>query len=210
MPKNLKQVRVTLPELKEDTEKRLSGFAKYLFAGSLRRTRCADKRILAMDAKLNTEYEQNALCQRISALEGVVDRNNGFTAVVAAIADGRTFRNGGSSQPGSGSSHGSTPAEKNSGSSVSQSAGIPTYALFSFMGLDRLFSVLEKKRTPVVNGFSCRKATKKLGTAKSQCSSGKQTRGSFGRFWPTRNRTAAPRRKTSPELQESFCDGVTG
>lgn len=72
LPQRLSHVRAALPQRTEENETRLSGFAKRLFA---------------------TMYEELcALDERISAVEGIGPVT--ATAVVAAISDGSTFRNG--------------------------------------------------------------------------------------------------------------------
>ena len=51
-----------------------------------------DRRIQALEGKIRASFEANALCPKIAEVEGVGPVI--ATAVVAAIADGRAFRNG--------------------------------------------------------------------------------------------------------------------
>jgi transposase len=92
LPQHLSQVRQALPQLIAESEARLSGSAKRLFAELYDELQALDGRILAMDSKLQEAFQQNALCQRIAAVEGVGPVT--ATALVAAIANGSTFRNG--------------------------------------------------------------------------------------------------------------------
>jgi transposase len=92
LPQHLNQVRKALPQLIEEDETRLSGFTKRLFAELYKELHALDQRILALEAELNQVFQQNPLCQRIAAVEGIGPVT--ATAVVAAIANGSTFHNG--------------------------------------------------------------------------------------------------------------------
>ncbi len=92
LPQHLSQVRKAMPQLIDDEEKRLSDFAKRLFATLYDELQALDQRILAMEAEINQAFEQNALCQRIAEVEGIGPVT--ATAVVAAISNGTTFQNG--------------------------------------------------------------------------------------------------------------------
>jgi transposase len=92
LPQHLSHVRKALPQLTEQSETRLSGFAKRLFTTLYEELCALDQRILAIEAELNQAFQQNALCQRISAVEGIGPVT--ATAVVAAISNGSTFHNG--------------------------------------------------------------------------------------------------------------------
>lgn len=92
LPQHLTYVRKALPQLTEDSETRLSGFAKRLFTALYEELCALDQRIVAIEAELKEAFQQNALCQRISAVEGIGPVT--ATAVVAAISNGSTFSNG--------------------------------------------------------------------------------------------------------------------
>jgi transposase len=92
LPQHLSYVRKALPQLTEESETRLSGFAKRLFTALYEELCALDQRIVAIEAELNQAFQQNALCQRISAVEGIGPVT--ATAVVAAISNGSTFSNG--------------------------------------------------------------------------------------------------------------------
>ncbi len=92
LPQHLSQVRQALPQSIEESEPRLSDSAKRLFADLYDELQALEERILAMDSKLQEAFQQDVLCQRIAAVKGVGPAT--ATAVVAAIANGSSFRNG--------------------------------------------------------------------------------------------------------------------
>jgi transposase len=92
MAVHLSTVRQTLPALVESHEQRLTEFAKRRLRGMHEELRALDERLLAVDALLARVHQTNPLCQRIAAVEGIGPVI--ATAVVAAVADGRTFSNG--------------------------------------------------------------------------------------------------------------------
>jgi transposase len=92
LPLHLSHVRKMLPQLTDENETRLSGFAKRLFTTLYEELCALDQRILVIEAELNQAFQQNALCQRIAEVEGIGPVT--ATAVVAAISNGNTFHNG--------------------------------------------------------------------------------------------------------------------
>jgi transposase len=92
LPQNLAQVRQALPILMDDSETRLSSFAKELFASMYEELCALDERITNLETKLKQVFLSNPLCQRISAIEGIGPVT--ATAVIAAISDGSAFHNG--------------------------------------------------------------------------------------------------------------------
>ncbi len=92
LPQHLSHVRKALPQLREESETRLSGFAKRLFTTLYEELCALDQRILVIETELNQAFQQNALCQRVSAVEGIGPVT--VTAVIAAISNGSTFHNG--------------------------------------------------------------------------------------------------------------------
>lgn len=92
LPLHLSQVRLQLPQLIAEEHPQLSPFARELFL-SLYEELCAlDRRIQAAEERVQRVFREQEACQRIAAVEGVGPMV--ATAVVAAIADGRVFRNG--------------------------------------------------------------------------------------------------------------------
>lgn len=76
-----------------------------------------DQRILAMESEINQAFQQNTLCLRIGEVEGIGPVT--ATAVIAAISNGNTFKNGRQFAAWLGLVPGRTPAVKSSGSRVS-------------------------------------------------------------------------------------------
>jgi transposase len=92
LPQHLTQVRSALPQLIDESETRLSDFAKRLFSSLYEELRALDQRILAMETEIDQAFRQNALCQRIAEVEGIGPVT--ATAIVAAISNGNTFHSG--------------------------------------------------------------------------------------------------------------------
>jgi transposase len=92
LPLHLSQIRRNLPALFSEEHPLLSGFARELLTELYQELCALDQRIQALEGKIQASFEGNVLCQRIAEVEGVGPVI--ATAVVAAIADGRTFRNG--------------------------------------------------------------------------------------------------------------------
>jgi transposase len=92
LPNALSQVRKAVPQLLEDGEVRLTPSGKRLFASLYEELVALDERVAAIDLSISTTFQQNELCQRIAEIEGVGPIT--ATAIVAAIANGSTFRNG--------------------------------------------------------------------------------------------------------------------
>lgn len=92
LPLHLSQVRSQLPDLLSEEHPLLTSFSRELFA-SLYEELCAlDQRIQAMEERIQRVFTSNEQCQRIAAIEGVGPLI--ATAMVAAVSDGRVFRNG--------------------------------------------------------------------------------------------------------------------
>jgi transposase len=92
LPLHLSQVRRALPQLIQEEEIRLSASVKRLFASLYDELVALDGRIAVIDLSIETAFQQNMLCQRISEVEGVGPVT--ATAVVAAISNGSAFQNG--------------------------------------------------------------------------------------------------------------------
>jgi transposase len=91
-PLHLSNVRKQLPELFAEEHPLLTAFSRELFA-SLYEELCAlDQRIQAMEVRIQRVFQNNAQCQKIAAVDGVGPLI--ATAMVAAVSDGKVFRNG--------------------------------------------------------------------------------------------------------------------
>lgn len=92
LPLHLNQVRQHLPGVFSEDHPLLTGFSRELFA-SLYEELCAlDQRIQAMEERIQRVFRNSETCQRIAAVEGIGPLT--ATALVAAVADGKVFRNG--------------------------------------------------------------------------------------------------------------------
>jgi transposase len=92
LPLHLSHVRLQVPQLIAEEHPQLSPFARELFQ-SLYEELCAlDRRIQAVEERVQRVFKEQEACQRIAAVDGVGPLI--ATAVVGAIADGRAFRNG--------------------------------------------------------------------------------------------------------------------
>ena len=92
LPLHLSQVRQQLPGLFSEDHPLLTSFSRELFA-SLYEELCAiDQRIQAMEERIQRVFKDNEACQKIAAVEGIGPLT--ATAIVAAVADGKVFRNG--------------------------------------------------------------------------------------------------------------------
>lgn len=92
LPLHLSQLRAQLPALFSEEHPLLTSFSRELFA-SLYEELCAlDERIQAMEERIQRVFSANEQCQRIAAIEGVGPLI--ATAMVAAVSNGKVFRNG--------------------------------------------------------------------------------------------------------------------
>jgi transposase len=92
IPVHLSQLRRALPAVIEEDSSLLTGFGRQLFA-SLYEELCAlEERIAALEKHLERIFRESDTCRRLAAVEGVGPVV--ATAVIAAIADGRSFHNG--------------------------------------------------------------------------------------------------------------------
>lgn len=92
LPLHLSQVRSQLPELFSEEHPLLTSFSRELFASLYEELCTLDQRIQAMEERIQRVFVANEQCQRLAAIEGVGPLI--ATAMVAAVSDGRVFRNG--------------------------------------------------------------------------------------------------------------------
>lgn len=92
LPLHLSQVRRNLPALFSEEHPLLTSFARELLADLYQELCALDQRIQVLEGRIQASFESQTLCQKIAKVEGVGPVI--ATAVVAAIADGRAFRNG--------------------------------------------------------------------------------------------------------------------
>ena len=92
LPLHLSQIRRQLPGLFSEEHPLLTPFARELFAGLYHELCAIDERIQSLEQRIQASFESNSLCQKIAEVEGVGPVI--ATAVIAAVANGSTFRNG--------------------------------------------------------------------------------------------------------------------
>jgi transposase len=92
LPLHLSHIRAQLPGLFSEPHPQLTAFGRELFASLYEEFRGLDERIQVMEQRIERVFAEQEACQKIAAVEGVGPVI--ATAIVAAIADGRAFRNG--------------------------------------------------------------------------------------------------------------------
>jgi transposase len=92
LPLHLNQVRQRLPPIFSEEHPLLTSFSRELFASLYEELCTLDERIQAMETRIQRVFFSNDRCQQIAAIEGVGPVT--ATAIVAAVADARVFRNG--------------------------------------------------------------------------------------------------------------------
>jgi transposase len=92
VPLHLSQLRKHLVELTSEPQAQLTSFAQELFASLYEELRRIDEQIAAVEKRIQEVFHREDACQKIAEVDGVGPLI--ATAIVAAIADGRAFRNG--------------------------------------------------------------------------------------------------------------------
>lgn len=91
-PQGVANLRNALPEILEDADNELTPMFRELLAGLRDELARLDERIAAYDARIKALSEQSEACKRLMAMPGVGPM--AATALVAAVADARAFKNG--------------------------------------------------------------------------------------------------------------------
>jgi transposase len=92
LPRQLNQLRRWLPLLLEDGDNELTPMGRSLFASLYEELLQLEERIESLEKRLTAIHRASPQCQRIAAVEGIGPAT--ATAIVAAICDGKSFRNG--------------------------------------------------------------------------------------------------------------------
>lgn len=92
LPQHVGRLRRGLPEILEDGSNGLTAFARRLFASLYDELVDLDGKIEAVEEQVRAVYEASEPCQRVAAVEGIGPVT--ATALVAAMSDGKTFKNG--------------------------------------------------------------------------------------------------------------------
>ncbi len=81
-----------LPEILEDGSNELTAFSRRLFASLYDELADLDGKIVTIEEQVRAVYEASEPCQRVAGVEGIGPVT--ATALVAAMSDGKTFKNG--------------------------------------------------------------------------------------------------------------------
>jgi transposase len=92
LPQHVGRLRRGLPDILEDGSNELTAFSRRLFAALYDELVELDAKIEAMEDQVKAVYQTSEPCQRIAAVEGIGPVT--ATALVAALSDGKTFKNG--------------------------------------------------------------------------------------------------------------------
>jgi transposase len=92
LPQHVSQLRRGLPLILEDATNELTAFSRRLFASLYNELLSLEEKIQSLDEQIWAVHQASEPCQRIAAVEGIGPLI--ATALVAAMSDGRTFKNG--------------------------------------------------------------------------------------------------------------------
>ncbi len=92
LPEHVSQLRRGLPLILEDATNELAAFGRRMFASLYDELLSLEQKIRAIDGQIWAVYQASESCRRIAAVEGIGPLI--ATALVAAISDGKTFKNG--------------------------------------------------------------------------------------------------------------------
>lgn len=92
LPPGIGHLRRGLPLILENAENELTTFSRRLFASLYEELVQLDEKIAVLDEQVRTVYRTSEPCQRVAAVEGIGPLI--ATALIAAISDGKSFKNG--------------------------------------------------------------------------------------------------------------------
>lgn len=92
LPQHISQLRRGLPLVLEDADNQLTAFGRRLFASLYAELLSLQEKIDAINEQIEHVYQSSEPCQRIAAVEGIGPLT--ATALVAAMSDGKAFKNG--------------------------------------------------------------------------------------------------------------------
>lgn len=92
LPRFISHLRRGLPLILEDAENELTDFSRRLFAALYEELVQLDDKIKTLDEQVQAIYRASETCRRVAAVEGIGPLI--ATALVAAISDGKSFKNG--------------------------------------------------------------------------------------------------------------------
>src|SRR5882724_2061967 len=92
LPQHVSQLRRGLPLILEDATNELTSFSRRLFAHLYDELLSLEEKIGALDEQIESVFQASEPCQRVGAVEGIGPLT--ATALVAAMSDGKAFKNG--------------------------------------------------------------------------------------------------------------------
>lgn len=92
LPQHVSQLRRGLPLILEDATNELTSFSRRLFARLYDELLSLEEKIGALDEQIESVFHASEPCQRVAAVEGIGPLT--ATALVAAMSDGKAFKNG--------------------------------------------------------------------------------------------------------------------
>lgn len=92
LPQHASQLRRGLPLVLEDATNELTPFSRRLFAHLYDELLSLEEKIGALDEQIECVFQASEPCQRVGAVEGIGPLT--ATALVAAMSDGKAFKNG--------------------------------------------------------------------------------------------------------------------
>ena len=92
LPQHVSQLRRGMPLVLEDASNELTPFSRRLFSSLYEELLSLEEKIGAFDDQIKSVYQASEPCQRVGAVEGIGPLT--ATALVAAMSDGKAFKNG--------------------------------------------------------------------------------------------------------------------
>jgi transposase len=92
LPQHVSQLRRGLPLILEDANNELTAFSRRLFASLYDELLSLEEKVAALDKQIEALHRASEPCQRVPAVEGIGPLT--ATALVAAMSDGKAFKNG--------------------------------------------------------------------------------------------------------------------
>ncbi len=92
LAEHVSQLRRGLPTILEDADNELTAFSRRLFASLYEELLQLDEKIEATEQQVQNVYQASEPCRRVAAVEGIGPLT--ATALVAAMSDGKSFKNG--------------------------------------------------------------------------------------------------------------------
>ena len=92
LPQYVSQLRRGLPLILEEASNGLTAFSRRLFASLYDELLSLEEKIGVLDEQIESVYRASEPCQRVGAVEGIGPLT--ATALVAAMSDGKAFKNG--------------------------------------------------------------------------------------------------------------------